>query len=414
MEEKQSWDWSTQVKEIPFKEWESKYNWVEELCISPDGESIASIVNLDEMAFGICENGNLWNGEHEKAWSLKALPDNRYAVCVCQDEEWSLVVDGQPWSNQFDFIWNLNTSKDGSHIGIAFQRDMEYGMAVDNQAWEEGYENITGMTLSQTGKTAAVVQVDGMAAADVDAFAKGVFSVAKDGNPGKERFLNIWDISFDESGDRLAWAVRLDRENYGIAVDGSVWDSRFQAVWRPIFCNGGTNVVAPVRTGGKWFLYKDGSQLWPSAYENIWRLDINPKSNEIAAVVASEFGKWSIAQNDRIWSLSWDGMVRDIYHSKDGSALVAVFKDNGYWGLAVNDRAWRLSCDKLFVPSISDDGSVVAVCFEKDGQYFTAVNDNVVAGPYTYMADPVVSPDKDKVLIKGIVNGIYKRSIAAL
>ena len=55
MDNKESWDWSTDLKEIPFKAWGTRYNWVEEPCISPDGERIAGIVNVDEMAFGICE-----------------------------------------------------------------------------------------------------------------------------------------------------------------------------------------------------------------------------------------------------------------------------------------------------------------------------------------------------------------------
>jgi len=57
---------------------------------------------------------------------------------------------------------------------------------------------------------------------------------------------------------------------------------------------------------------------------------------------------------------------------------------------------------------------MVAVSFEKQGQYFAAVNDRVVTGPYDVMADPVLSPQGDKLLVKGIENGIYKRQIVAL
>ena len=412
MEEKQSWDWSTGSKEIPVKEWESRFNWVEEPCISPDGESVASIVNIDEMAFGICVNGELWDGEHEKAWSLKALPDNRFAACVCQDDEWGLVVDGRPWSNTFDFIWDLKTTPDGSHIGIAFQRDMEYGMAVDDRPWEDAYENITGMALSLGGTSAAVVQVDAMAAADVDTFAGGLFSVAVDGAAGKERFVNAWDICFDRTGTSHAFAVRYDRETYGIAVEDNVWESRFQAVWRPMFCNGG--LVAPVRTDGKWTVYKDDRRFWDSGYENVWRLAGNEASGDIAAIIAPAFGRWSVALNGRPWSSTWDTMVRDVCFSRSGNSLVAVFKDKGAWGLARDDRAWQSAWDKIFTPQISPDGSVVAVCAEKQGEYFTVANDRVIAGPYRFMADPVIGPDNDRILVKGIENGIYKREVTAL
>ncbi|MCG8632497.1 MAG: Tmc redox complex protein TmcD, partial [Desulfobacterales bacterium] len=341
MEEKQSWDWSTQLKEIPLKEWESRFNWVEDICISRDGESIAGIVNLDEMAFGICENGELWEGEHEKAWSLKALPDNRFAACVCVDEEWGLMVDGKAWENRFDFIWHLCATPDGAHVGLAFQNDMEYGMAVDDSLWESTYENMTGMVLGQQGRTAAVVQAEPMAAADVAAFSQGLFTVAVDGRISGERYLNAWDIAFDATGEHQAWAVRLDREQYSIAVNDTVWDNRFQAVWAPVFCDREKSVAAPVRNGGKWQLYKNDALFWTGKYENIWRLLANPANVGLAAVVAPAFGRWGVAENDIVWPVTWDTMVRDIYYSEDGNVLLAVFKDRGYWGLAKDGKPWQ-------------------------------------------------------------------------
>ncbi len=413
MEEKLSWDWSTQLKEIPVKEWASRFNWVEDPCITPDGETVAAIVNVDEMAFGICKNGELWEGEHEKAWSLKAMPDGRLAACVCQDEEWSLVVDGTPWSSQFDFIWNLKATPSG-HIGIAFQRDMEYGMAVDDTPWEDNFEQITQMALGNEGNSAAVVQMESMAAADVGAFTKGLFSVAVNGQAREERFLNIWDLRFNEMDNSLAWAVRFDREQYGIVVDGTPWDGKFQTVWGPIFCSDCRSVVAPVRTGGKWYLYKNGQPLWKNTYFNIWRVLSNTANTDIAAVVAPQFGKWTIARNDSPWSTTFDTMVRDAYFSKDGSSIIAVFKDKGQWGLAKDDTVWTLSCEKLFIPDMTDDAAVVAVACEKNGGFYAAVNDKLITGPYEYMADPVVHPDGDKVLVKGIEDGIYKRRIINL
>ena len=414
MKEIQTWDWQTPVKEMPIQEWADRYNWAEEPCITPDGESVASIVNLDEMAFGICVNGDLWEGEYEKAWSLKAFGDNRLAAAVCQDEEWQLLVDGAPWSNTFDFLWNLQFSPDGDHVGLAYQKDMEYGMAVDDTLWDEGFENITGSLLGPGGNCAAVVQAESMAAADVEAFARGIFGVAVNGQCPEQRFFNAWDLSFAPNGRDLAWAVRIDRETYGIAVNGKVWDNKFQAVWRPEFCITESGVIAPVRAGGKWRLYKDDAPLWDGTYENVWQLQASPSGRDIAAVVAVKFGLWSVAENDRPWSLIWDTMVRDLIYSDDGKSLAAVFKDKGHWGLAVNDRAWTLSCDKIFTPSMSRDGSVVAVSFEKEGRWYTAVNDKVVTGPAQAMADPVVSPDGEAVLVKGVEDGVYKRRVVVL
>lgn len=406
------WDWQTPVKEIPVKEWETRFNWVEDPVVTPDGEAVAAIVNLDEMAFGICVNGEVWEGEYEKAWSLKALPDSRFAAAVCADEAWSMLVDGQAWTEVFDFIWNLDVTPEGSHISLAYQRDMAYGMARNGEPWEEDFESITGMTMGSNGACAAVVQPDPMPAADTEAFAKGIFAVARDGVCFEPRFLNAWDLSFDQSGERLAWAVRLDRETYGVALDGNLWESRFQAVWKPVFFKNG--LAAPVRTGGKWRLYMDDARLWDRGYDNIWHLTPSPDHRDLAAITATAFGQWQVSVNDRPWTLAWDTMIRDLTWSETGNCLAAVFKHNGVWDLAVNDKAWQLSCDKLFAPAMSRDGSVTAVCFERQGTWHTAVNGRVIQRGWDWMADPAVSPDGDKVLVKGIENGVYKRHVVVL
>jgi len=271
---------------------------------------------------------------------------------------------------------------------------------------------MTGMTLGDTGKTAAVVQVAPMAAADINAFAKGVFAVAQDGRFGEERFLNAWDISFDATCDNLAWAVRLDREQYSVAVNGTVWDSRFQQVWQPVFC--GDAVVAPVRYQGQWRLFMNDEPFWLNGYANLWRLKPSADGRHLAAIVAQEFGRWTVAEDDQVWPVTWDTMVRDIYYSDDKDTLLAVFKDCGAWGLARNGTAWNLRCDKIFTPDMNRDGSVVAVGFENEGQFFVAVNDQVIAGPYEAMGDPVVNPEGDKVLVKGIKNGVYRRQVVTL
>jgi len=413
MEEQQAWDWNTNLKEIPVGEWKALFNWVEEFNISPDGENIASIVNVDEAVFKICVNGDVWDMEYEKIWNLKSLPDNGFAAFVCADEEWTLIVNGQEWSSRFDFIWDFHITPDGKHMGLAFQKDEEYGMAIDDLPWDQVYSNMSGMNLSNSGTSAAVVQVAPMKAADVDGFKKGLFSVAFNGNPFDKRFLNIWDISFDQTGQNLAAGIRLDREAYTIAKNDMIWDRTFQGVWKPIFSNLG-NVLAPVRDTGKWKLFKDNEPFWKKGYDQLWKITPSPANNDIAAIVANSFGKWSVAVNDRVWNMSCDTMISDIFYSDNGSCLVAVLKDKGYWNLAVNQTQWNLSADKVFTPSISPDGSLVAVVVEKQGKYHLVVNNKSIVANYDFLTNPVFSPDQSKILIKGIEKGVYKRRVISL
>jgi hypothetical protein len=413
MEEKQSWDWDTNLKEIPVGEWKTRFNWVEEFNISPDGENIASIVNVDEAAFKICVNGEVGDAEYEKIWNLKSLPDNTFSAFVCADEEWTLTVNGQEWSSKFDFIWDFQITQDGRHLGLAFQKEEKYGMVIDDRPWDQVYTNITGMTLSNTGTSAAVVQVVPMKAADVDGFKQGLFSIAVNGHALHKTFLNIWDLSFDPTGENLAAGIRLDREAYTIAVNDTVWDRRFQGVWKPMFSHSGS-VLAPVKEAGKWRLFKDGEPLWEKGYDQLWKITPSPGNDDIAAIVASPFGKWGVTVNDTAWNMNCDTMISDIFYSDNGSCLVAVLKDKGYWDLAVNGSRWNLSADKVFPPAVSSDGSLVAVVFEKQGKYHLALNNRIIAQNYDFMTTPVFSPDQSKILVKGIDGKIFKRRVISI
>ncbi|MCP4023601.1 MAG: Tmc redox complex protein TmcD, partial [Desulfobacteraceae bacterium] len=282
MEQEQSWDWQTPKKEIPVKEWEDNFSWTEEFQVSPDGEKIAAIVNKEEAVFTVCENGNIWEGEYEKAWSLKYSPDGRLAACVCKDEEWTVAVDGREWNTWFDYIWRLMFSSSGSHMGISVQKDMEYSMAVDDRIWDNLFDSLCESVISEDGRSAAVVQVESLGQADLEGFKKGIFSCAVNGSPLEGNYLNIWDISFNESGSQVAFAARLNRTDYTIVQEGQPWDTAFQTVWKPKFLNGGS-CLAPVRKAGKWYLYKDGNPFWDKSYDQLWNLQITGDDQKIAA-----------------------------------------------------------------------------------------------------------------------------------
>jgi hypothetical protein len=208
MKNEEKWDWDILKKEIPIKEWQETYNWVEEFCVSPDGEKIASIVNTDEAEFSICVNGDTFEETFEKAWSLKFAPDGKLVAIVSNDEEWTICTDGTTWETWFDYVWDLKITSDGSFIGAAVQKDGEYGMAVNDTVWDTLYRNISGAVLSDQGTSAGVVQVAPMGQGDIEGFSAGLFSAAVNGVSHPEKFMNIWDISFDSEGKQIGYSVR--------------------------------------------------------------------------------------------------------------------------------------------------------------------------------------------------------------
>lgn len=411
MKDKTAWDWQSEKKEIPVKEWESRFNWIEEPHVSPDGERIASIVNSDEGEFSVCVNGEVWEDTFEKAWSLRFSPDGRLAAFVANDEEWTLCADGEVWESAFDYIWGMTFSSDGAHIGAAIQQDGEYGVAVDGEPWETLYENINNVTLSDQGTSAAVVQVESMGQGDIDGFAGGLFSVAVNGDVRPERYVNIWDIAFDSKGKHVAHTVRKNRTDYSIFQKEKEWDQVFQSAWKPVFINNDESLVAPVRQSGAWYLFRDGRQLWPTAFDQLWKVQVGPNQSGIAAVASDSFGRWTVVRDDIPWQVHADAMIADLLFSSDGRTLSAIYKNQKQWTLVVNDRQWNLEADKLWTPAMDDQGQVIAVRFEKNGKYFLAVNGRVDPTGYPMLFDPEVSPDGKKILVKSISNGMYTRQI---
>ena len=110
-----SWDWSTGKRMVSdIGQWRQAYSWVEEPYASPDGESVAAIVKVDEMAFSVCENGSAWDNTFDKIWLLRYGPDNRAAALVADTAMWTVAVSGTPWENWFEFVWDTRFGSSGS------------------------------------------------------------------------------------------------------------------------------------------------------------------------------------------------------------------------------------------------------------------------------------------------------------
>ena len=147
-----SWEWDTGEKLIAeTNEWKDKFEWVEEFQVSPDGETVASIVKVGEMEFSVCVNGETWEVAFDKIWYLRFGPDGRLTALVSKDEEWTVVVDGESWENTFGYVWNTKFGPGGRNIAVAIQQEMQYGAAVNGEPWENMFPNMTNFIMSPDG-----------------------------------------------------------------------------------------------------------------------------------------------------------------------------------------------------------------------------------------------------------------------
>ncbi len=155
MVDKSGWDWSTPQKSIPIAEWHDRFGWVEEPSVSPDGERIAAIVNIDEGEFNVCVNGQTWDRTFDKIWYPRFSPDGRLTAIVSDMGEWTVAVDGQAWEARLGYVWQTQFSRNGAVVAVAAQQDMRYGMAVDDKLWPDLFSNLSNPRLSPDGRATA-------------------------------------------------------------------------------------------------------------------------------------------------------------------------------------------------------------------------------------------------------------------
>ncbi len=263
-----SWDWEPGQKTVveslsPLE----GHGWQEEPYVSPDGETLAAIVQVGEGEFSIRTNDKVWEATFEKIWYPKFSPDGRLTALCQQDMEWALAIDGEMVGEATDYVWDTMFSKDGSKVVTMYKAMEEYGMAVDGEPWENLYGNANQPAFSSDGAhAAAVVQVVQLAQADIEGFKKGVYTVAIDGTPWEGKYLNVWTPIFDEKGEHVAAQVRTGVHDYTIAVNDKPWAEKFQFVWEPVFKPGTDSAAAPVRVAGKWGVALDGKLIWQPRY----------------------------------------------------------------------------------------------------------------------------------------------------
>ena len=237
MVDRERWNWDTGKKLVcDLRAIEGRFYQVHEWVVSPDGESIAAPVLTGPEVFRISVNGELWDGEFEKAWHLVFAPDGPLTALVRIDDEWTVAIDGVTWEERWEFAWNPTFNRDGSVLAVQIKDNMQYTVAVNGRPWEQRFHSSRGLAVSEDGhRVAALVQVEPLAEGDIFGFMEGTWSVAVDGTPWERKFINVYGPAISSDGEHVAAEVRLDICDYTLAEDAKTWESRFGCVWEPTY-----------------------------------------------------------------------------------------------------------------------------------------------------------------------------------
>jgi hypothetical protein len=417
MVDKGAWSWEEGKKQIAdLSQARETYSEVHESVTSPDGERIAVPVVKGPDDFGVWVNGDLWDGDFEKAWHLKFSPDGKLTALVRIDDEWTAAVEGQAWESRWEFAWNTRFNDDGSAIAVQIKDNMQYSIAVNGAPWERTFHSCRGFVLSQKGsKVAAVVQVEPLAEGDIFGFMNGTWTVAVDGVPWENRFINTYAPVLSADSTNVAVEVRLDICEYTLAVDGEALPHRFGCIWEPCYRNAGSGgLLAPVRLSGAWTLVEDGEPIWNGRYMQLWNQRLSPDGGRVAAVAAQSFGRWTVVVDDVPWRTSFGRAVRPPVFSDDGARVAAAVRDVDRWTIAVDGKPWNTGFDMVWDPGFVNGGDSVLAKVEKDGRFAIAKNGSVWTPWFEALWDPVVSPDGSKALLKYIDDSIYTRQVVSI
>jgi hypothetical protein len=87
-----AWDWEPGARTVldDATACAVPHEWVEEPEASPDGESLAAVVNVGDGRFTLCVNGQPWETDFEKAWYPRYSPDGRLTAITMEDMVWTV------------------------------------------------------------------------------------------------------------------------------------------------------------------------------------------------------------------------------------------------------------------------------------------------------------------------------------
>jgi len=409
MTQQQKCDWTPGSREVGKITPPEECQWQETLVPSCDGEKFAAVVARDDGTFTLRVNDSLWDMEAEKITFARFVPDGRVSAIVRVDGEWAAAVDGELQEERYDYLWGTLVSKNNSRIAMPFQRDMEYGVLLEKTPWETLFGSATDFVISDSGMyTCAVVRTAPLGQADLEGFAKGIYTIAVDGTAWEQTFLNAWSPCFDAEEHRVACTVRVTPFEYSIAVNGQRWNETFPCAWEPCFDETGA-CLAPVRKSGGWGLARNGSMLWKPSFAECWTPVA--RAGAVWAVVAPRYGAFTVACNGVPWRCLFP-VVTDLVVSPDGKRAAALAShDNSLFRILADGKPWEGEYDMAWPPFFSPDGCHIAAHVRKGGKEAIVLDGKVAAEGLDQTWNPVFSPDGKALMFCAVRGDTFLRHV---
>ena len=75
----------------------------------------------------------------------------RLAAAVKDNGRWTIAVDGVPWTETFDMIWDPVFSPNGKYVAAKAERKKEMFLVINGKAVTKGFQNMCEPVFSPDG-----------------------------------------------------------------------------------------------------------------------------------------------------------------------------------------------------------------------------------------------------------------------
>ncbi|MCL5878446.1 MAG: WD40 repeat domain-containing protein, partial [Deltaproteobacteria bacterium] len=308
--------------------WNEKFDYAWNLQIAPNGRTIGINIKKDDQ-YGVCLEDKPWVQGFADVRNLFISPDGTKAAASVavkrlaeadifnfQKGVWTVAVNGVPWDKNFVNVWGLAFSPDGRHVAAETRINLyDYAVVVDGNMWPQTYKCVCEPLFTAKNNVIAPVKIS-----------KG-WTLAVDGKPIWESFVQVWPPKFSPDGQKIAAVVASEFGRWTIAVDGNAWKQTFSdTVLDPVFSPDGKRVAAIAKES------KDPMNMGSSLH--------SIEGND----------RWTIVVDGMPWNQDFD-MIWDPVFSPDGSSVAAKAEINGKYCIAVNGKAGKKMFDAIWSPS---------------------------------------------------------------
>jgi hypothetical protein len=142
--------------------WKHRFIQLWNHVVAPDARRVAAVVSSDYGRWTVAVDDAAW----PRTWSdmvadLAFSPDSaRVAAAVKDEDQWTIAVDGRPWSESFDMVSAPMFAPDSAHVAAAAERGDHHVLVVDGKVWGKRFSRLWDPTFDPSGRHVLVRAVE--------------------------------------------------------------------------------------------------------------------------------------------------------------------------------------------------------------------------------------------------------------